>query len=99
MNFHTGKFVIFISSLSLTNFRNYAQLDINLPLGTTLIHGQNGHGKSNLLEAIYMLAIAKSIRSSTERELIRKDITNSVTYSKIAGFVEEKDKSTKLEIH
>ena len=99
MNFHTGKFVIFISSLSLTNFRNYSQLDIDLPLGTTLIHGQNGHGKSNLLEAIYMLAIAKSIRSSTERELIRKGTTNGVTYSKIAGVVEEKYKSTKLEIH
>ena len=46
-----------------------------------------------------MLAIAKSIRSSTERDLIRKDATNGITYSKIAGVVEEKDKSTKLEIH
>ena len=41
-----------------------------LPLGTTVIQGANGHGKSNLLEAIHMLAIAKSTKVTTDRELI-----------------------------
>ena len=44
---------------------------MELQPGLILIEGDNGQGKSNLLEAIYLLAIAKSYRASAERELVR----------------------------
>ena len=37
----------------------------------TLVEGPNGHGKTNLLEAIYMMSAGKSLRASTDRELVR----------------------------
>lgn len=40
-----------------------------------LIHGENGQGKSNLLEALYLLAITKSSRASSDRELVRRQTT------------------------
>ena len=51
-----GVFTIHISKISLSNFRNYKELELELPKGTTIIQGDNGHGKSNLLEAAYMLS-------------------------------------------
>lgn len=41
--------------------------------GMVLIEGGNGHGKSNLLEALYLLAIVKSPRTSADRELLRRE--------------------------
>ena len=55
---------IYVSHLSLANFRNYESLELDLEPGTILVEGDNGQGKSNLLEAIYILAIAKSPRAS-----------------------------------
>ena len=44
-----------------------------------MIHGDNGQGKSNLLEAVYMLVIGKSSRTATERDLVlRQPITQEV---------------------
>ena len=45
-------------------------MQIQIPPGLTLVEGKNGHGKSNLLEALYMLSIAKSHRLKNERGLI-----------------------------
>lgn len=59
-----------LSHLSLTNFRNYVRLEADLPLGLTLIQGQNAQGKSNLLEAIVYLATSKSLRAGSEAELL-----------------------------
>jgi DNA replication and repair protein RecF len=59
-----------ITHLSLTNFRNYVSLDLALPPHIMVIQGDNAQGKSNLLEAIYLLATSKSPRSTSEKELI-----------------------------
>ena len=59
-----------ITHLSLANFRNYARLELDVPLHLVVLRGDNAQGKSNLLEAIYFLATAKSHRSAAERELI-----------------------------
>ncbi len=53
-----------------------------------LVQGKNGHGKSNLLEALYMLAIAKSQRATTERELIRKESIGKEFFSQVAAVVQ-----------
>ena len=59
-----------LRQLSLANFRSYSNLDLELNPGLTTITGENGQGKSNLLEAIYFLAIGKSYRASVEKDLI-----------------------------
>ncbi len=54
----------------MTNFRNYERLEIDLPPHRMVLQGDNAQGKTNLLEAIYLLATAKSHRTTAERELI-----------------------------
>lgn len=59
-----------ISHLGLTNFRNFARLEVDLPGGPILLWGDNGHGKSNFLEAIFFLATTRSPYASSDRQLI-----------------------------
>lgn len=59
-----------LNHLSLTNFRNYARLELGLPDRLTVFQGANAQGKTNLLEAIHLLATGRSPRVGAERELI-----------------------------
>lgn len=59
-----------INHLSLTNFRNFARLDIDIPGGLVLIVGKNAQGKTSLLEAIYYLATFTSFHAVNDREVI-----------------------------
>ncbi|MBE0415718.1 MAG: DNA replication/repair protein RecF [Dehalococcoidia bacterium] len=61
---------MYIEHLSLINFRNYERLELELPSHLMVLQGDNAQGKTNLLEAIYLLATARSHRTATERELI-----------------------------
>ena len=60
-----------LTRLALTNFRNYAHLELDLAPGVTLLQGDNACGKTSLLEAIFYLATAHSPHAGAERELIR----------------------------
>jgi len=64
-----------LKTLELENFRNYQKLklDFGRQAGLTYLIGDNGQGKTNLLESIYMLALAKSFRVSEEDSLIHWD--------------------------
>ena len=62
-----------VRRLSLTNFRNYARLELDLPGGVVLLHGDNAQGKTNLLEAIYFLATTRSPHASQDQQLINWD--------------------------
>lgn len=59
-----------IKSLSLLNFRNYASQTLQLEPGLNIFVGNNAQGKTNLLEAIYVLSLSKSYRAQRETELI-----------------------------
>jgi DNA replication and repair protein RecF len=59
-----------LTHLSLHNFRNYVRLDLDLPLGVSLLLGENAQGKTNLLEAIYYLATTRSPHAGADRELV-----------------------------
>lgn len=59
-----------LTHLSLTNFRNYARLDVELPGGSILLVGDNAQGKTSLLEAIYFLATFASFQASNDKQLI-----------------------------
>ncbi len=62
-----------VRRLSLTNFRNYARLELDLPGGVVLLHGDNAQGKTNLLEALYFLATTRSPHASQDQQLINWD--------------------------
>ncbi len=62
-----------IRHLSLTNYRNYGRLELDLPLGPTLLHGNNAQGKTNLLEAVYYLATTRSPHAEQDQQLINWD--------------------------
>jgi DNA replication and repair protein RecF len=59
-----------LTHLSLHNFRNYVRLDLDLPPGVSLLQGDNAQGKTNLLEAVYYLAITRSPHAGADRELV-----------------------------
>lgn len=60
-----------VRHLSLTNFRLYARLELDLPRGLVIVQGDNAQGKTSLLEAIYFLATAHSPHAGADRQVIR----------------------------
>src|SRR5438094_7912388 len=61
---------MWLSQLRLVNFRNFRGLRLEPRPGVLLFSGQNGQGKTNLLEAVYVLATTRSPRTNVERELL-----------------------------
>lgn len=61
---------MFIKRLQMLNYRNYNALDIKLCPNVNVFMGDNAQGKTNILEAIYYCAFAKSHRTSKDKELI-----------------------------
>ena len=59
-----------VEHLSLTNFRNYAHLELTIPNNTIVLVGENAQGKTSLLEAFYYLATARSPYTTIDRQLI-----------------------------
>jgi DNA replication and repair protein RecF len=59
-----------LTHLSLTNFRNFTRLDVDVPGGTVMLVGNNAQGKTSLLEAIYLLATMTSFHAGSDRQLI-----------------------------
>jgi DNA replication and repair protein RecF len=60
-----------VLSVQLRDFRTYARAEAHLGAGLTVVHGPNGVGKSNLLEALYFGCTGRSTRTRNERELVR----------------------------
>jgi DNA replication and repair protein RecF len=60
-----------VVGVQLRDFRTYARADASFGEGLTVVHGPNGVGKSNLLEALYFGCTAFSPRTHNERELVR----------------------------
>ena len=63
-----------IRHLHLSEYRNFPRLDLALPAGPAIILGANAQGKSNLLEAIHLLATMRSPRTASDAELIRRQV-------------------------
>ena len=75
-----------ISSLKLLNFRNYESLELKFSPKVNLIYGKNGMGKTNIIEAIYMLGITKTFRSNNDNIVIKK----GKNIAKIEGTIKDK---------
>lgn len=89
-----------LTRLTLTNFRNYAHLELELSPGLTLIQGNNACGKTNLLEAIFYLATAHSPHAGVERELMRWGASEEpIPFAHVeAEIIKRNDVRTTLEI-
>ncbi len=61
---------MYLSHLTLSEFRNYRQLNFTLGPGLFLFYGENAQGKTNLLEAVSMLSTATSFHASSDREVV-----------------------------
>ena len=62
---------MYLQSLELTDYRNYARLRLDLTRGRYILAGDNAQGKSNLCEALRLLSTMRSFRASSDRELVR----------------------------
>lgn len=73
-----------IKSLSLNNFRNYEDESLCLDPGLNIFVGDNAQGKTNLLEAIYVLSLSKSYRTTRDTELIQQGRPQAVITCQVA---------------
>jgi DNA replication and repair protein RecF len=62
-----------LASIAIRDFRNLERVDLQFPDDGVALIGDNGHGKTNLLEAIYYLQILRSIRDARDQDLTRFD--------------------------
>jgi len=85
-----------LSHLSLKDFRNYNQLDLTFGPGLFLFQGENAQGKTNLLEAVAMLATSNSFHASSDREIVNWHTSEHVT--RIAASVKRYNEEVKIEI-
>ena len=74
-----------IHHLKLLNFRNYEKINLNFSPSCNIIYGKNGSGKTNLVEAIYVLALTKSFRGTVDKVLFM----NNKDFTRIDGKVED----------
>ena len=90
---------MYLESLALTGFRNYVSLNLPLGPGTFILWGDNAQGKSNILEAVYMLATTKSTRASNERELINWGaMDDPLPAARIDGQLSRGGETTRLDV-
>ncbi len=75
---------MWLRSLQLTGYRNYEQLSAEFPAGPVLIIGENGEGKTNLVEAIGYLSTLESHRVSGYQALIQKHQVSSQLSAKVS---------------
>ena len=67
---------MYLKHLSLTNFRKFARLDMELPKQVVLLTGDNAQGKTTVLEAVYFLAAFTSFQTHADRQVINLEEAN-----------------------
>ena len=83
-----------VSALSLTDFRSWSQLDLELEPGATALVGSNGQGKTNVVEALLYVATLGSHRVSSDAPLVRQGAERAIVRVK----VERDERSTFVEL-
>lgn len=85
---------MFVSHLSLTDFRSYSQLELSLKPGQNIFVGENGEGKTNIIEALMYLALLSSHRISSDQPLVKLGSERAYVRAKI----ESSDRTTLVEL-
>ena len=88
---------MYIKRIELQDFRNYKKLDAFFNENINIFIGNNAQGKTNLLESLYMNAMARSFKTSKDRELIR--FGSDFCRVKITSFFDEEEHVTEIVIN
>lgn len=83
-----------LKTLYLQNFRNFSNKELALGSGVVVIVGPNAAGKTNILEAIYLLATGRSLRAGVEQEMV----CEGEDLARVVGAVEGQDGEQRLEV-
>lgn len=86
-----------VEKIALQGFRNYEFAAVELSPGTNVITGQNAQGKTNLLEAVYMLSGGKSFRSRFDREIVGFEYSDAEILADI--FSHEREQTIRILLH
>lgn len=90
---------MYLKHLSLTNFRNFTRLDIDVPRRAVLLVGDNAQGKTSILEAIYFLAALTSFQTNADRQMVNfLEARNSPAVGRIVGEFVRGNRTHKLEV-
>jgi DNA replication and repair protein RecF len=85
--------------LALTNFRNYAKQELDLAPGAILLLGQNAQGKTNLLEAVFLLATGRSERADADADYIAwSDRDDMQPHARIVGTAQRASTEISVEV-
>ena len=85
---------MWLNSLKLKHFRNYEEADIHFHPGLNIFLGQNAQGKTNILESIYFLALTRSHRTRSDKDLVHfqeKEL-------RVSGIIEKNTSTIPLDI-
>lgn len=85
-----------VKELELSHFRNYDTLALGLKPGVNVLCGENGRGKTNILESIYLCTCASSHRTSRDKELIKQGETD---YRVKLSYINDQEHAEQLDIH
>ena len=80
--------------LKLQHFRNYPSAELSLHPGTTVLYGANGSGKTNLLEAMHLLSLGRSHRTTQDKEMVAAEMDASI----VQGYTRRLDGEHEIEI-
>ena len=83
---------MYINKLTLNNFRNYDDQEIEFGNNINIIYGDNAQGKTNIIEAIFLCSMGRSFRSKKDSDLIKFDKNDA----KIKKLIEKEQLKLKL---
>lgn len=90
---------MYLTHLSLTNFRAFSRLDMDMPRRILLLVGDNAQGKTSLLEAVYFLSTFTSIQSSSDRQVIGfLALEEPIPVSRLVADFERENQKHQIEI-
>lgn len=75
-----------LKEIHLSNYRNYEQAEVVFSEGINVFLGENAQGKTSLMEAIYVLAMARSHRTGNDKETIRWE----QDFARVSGRIQKK---------
>ena len=88
-----------LTHLLLTDYRNIQRLETDLPERAGVFIGENAQGKSNILEAVYMLATMRAVRAEQDAQVIRRAALDDVLpAARIVGQAETAEGPLKVEV-
>ncbi len=90
---------MYLTQLTLTNFRNYARLSLSMSRCTVVLQGRNAQGKTNLLEALYYLAAARSPYTLSDAQLVNwLAAQDDLPHARVVAELARGDMLTRIEI-